>query len=245
LSESFPPDAPPPAPQSDPSPAAPWGVRETLLGILGTALLWLGVAVGMGALALVIDQQSLLFRYSLLFAAEITLVVAPLAFAALTGAGAAALGLQRWSARAFVEGLFVGALLWGFTIAYEALLGWLAPEAAAQMHAEELKQIEVLAGPWPLMALAAVVLAPITEELFFRGFVFAGLRGRLGFAVASGLSAAFFAVSHFMGWSTIPLFMIGLGCATVYERRLTLAAPLAVHAAYNGVSLLAYALTNP
>jgi hypothetical protein len=39
--------------------------------------------------------------------------------------------------------------------------------------------------------------------------------------------------------------MIGLGCAVVYERRLTLAAPLALHAAYNGVSLLAYALTNP
>jgi membrane protease YdiL (CAAX protease family) len=110
------------------------------------------------------------------------------------------------------------------------------------MLAEEQRQMEFLAGPWPLLALTAVFVAPLCEEVFFRGFLFSGLRGRLGFATASGVSAALFALPHRMPWSSVPLFCIGLACASAYERHRTLAGPFAVHAVYNGAALLVYAL---
>ena len=48
-----------------------------------------------------------------------------------------------------------------------------------------------------------VVAAPFSEEIFFRGFIFGGLRRRLSFPVAAVLSAAIFGLFHFTGPGSI------------------------------------------
>ena len=87
---------------------------------------------------------------------------------------------------------------------------------------------------------AVVIAAPIGEEIFFRGFLFGSLRARLGFGRAAAISAAVFGVFHVVPLLIFVMFFVGLGLATLYERRDSLVAPMAAHAMFNiiGYTLL-------
>ena len=100
-----------------------------------------------------------------------------------------------------------------------------------------------LDGPWPLLFVAAVALAPLAEEVFFRAFVFAGLAGRIRPALAATISAALFAASHGMPASAPPLFAVGYACALLYRRERNIWAPIACHAAFNAAALVLRAVS--
>ena len=77
-----------------------------------------------------------------------------------------------------------------------------------------------------------VLAAPLCEEFIFRGLIFGGLRRSMPAAQAIVISAAVFAAVH-PALSMLPVFVVGLCTAWVYERSKTLLAPMLVHAAYN------------
>jgi CAAX protease family protein len=68
--------------------------------------------------------------------------------------------------------------------------------------------------------LAVVVLAPIAEEVFFRGFFFAGLRSRWSLWPSALLSGAIFGLVHAPTGPTaaIPLAGLGVGLAWLYNK---------------------------
>jgi membrane protease YdiL (CAAX protease family) len=80
----------------------------------------------------------------------------------------------------------------------------------------------------------AVVAAPLFEEFIFRGLIFGGLRRSFGVWPATLASAAVFAIVH-PAFSFVPVFVMGVCAAQVYERTRSLLAPMLVHAAYNAV----------
>lgn len=86
--------------------------------------------------------------------------------------------------------------------------------------------------------IAVAVLAPFSEELFFRGFVYAGLKARWGQLKAQIVSAAIFAFFHFQLLLFVPLFVIGLILALLYETRKSLWASYLMHAFNNAIALL-------
>ncbi|MES2319515.1 MAG: type II CAAX endopeptidase family protein [Pseudomonadota bacterium] len=86
------------------------------------------------------------------------------------------------------------------------------------------------------LVLLALVAAPLCEEFIFRGLVFGGLRRSMGLAPAMLMSAALFAIVHPPA-SVLPVFVLGLCAAYVYERSRALLAPVLVHALYNGMLL--------
>lgn len=222
------------------APAAPWGVGGTLLGILATLFLSILTAA---ALTLVLgpadtEAMSAGERYLMISAFELILIVVPIGAAIVTGAGPAALGLTRYRLRGLGEGLLLGGTLVAVSMCYSLSMKWLSPELYERMQTEQQQQLRLLDGPLPLLLLFVLVIAPLGEELFFRGFVFTGLRGRLGFALASGLSAALFALAHVMPLSMPVLFAVGLGTAAMLERHGSLAICLVTHATFNLVSLL-------
>lgn len=225
----------------------PWGVLGALLGLLGSAfavILASAALVGLFALA-GLDRDGVLARYSVLFLFQLLLLVAPLAAVVITGTDGRALGVRGAGTRGMAfESVGMGVLLSALAWLYALTLAWLAPGAYESMLAEQERQLELLAGPPILLVLAAVVLAPVCEEVFFRAFFFAGLRARLDFPIASAISALVFAFVHAMLWSTPPLFMVGLGMALLYERHRNVSAPIVGHAAFNGTELaLAWLLT--
>ncbi|HEX7173160.1 MAG TPA: type II CAAX endopeptidase family protein [Candidatus Limnocylindria bacterium] len=91
----------------------------------------------------------------------------------------------------------------------------------------------------PVMAvLAIVILAPIAEEIFFRGVIFNAFLREGGRRWAFLGSSALFAVIHLSLVAAIPIFLLGLALAWVYDRTNNLLAPIAMHIVVNGASVL-------
>ena len=101
-------------------------------------------------------------------------------------------------------------------------------------------------GPsWETAAVAmALLMAPVCEEILFRGFVFGGLRRRMRFRWAALLSAIPFAALHADPIRLIGLTVIGVMLAGIYERRKTLVASMAAHATVNAVAVIAWLATR-
>ena len=91
-----------------------------------------------------------------------------------------------------------------------------------------------------MTAFLALVLAPITEELFYRGIFYRSLRDRHGVLVGAVVSALLFGASHVVDapWRDVVflqtlMVFTGAGLALIYERRANLVADIAAHTAFN------------
>ncbi len=113
---------------------------------------------------------------------------------------------------------------------------------------EKLGQGELMTAEWVLLFFEAIVLAPVMEELYFRGLIqgwvqsadFAGQAGTWRHAgVAIGLPALLWSASHFGVWpDPIPLFFLGIGLGYLTYRTQNLVPALVVHALFNTVACL-------
>ena len=90
----------------------------------------------------------------------------------------------------------------------------------------------------PLIGVAVVLAAPIAEELFFRGFLYAGLRRRLSVLPSALISGGLFSLAHIDPGLVIPFTMVGMVLAYTYERTGTIYAPIAIHLVFNLFSFL-------
>jgi membrane protease YdiL (CAAX protease family) len=86
-----------------------------------------------------------------------------------------------------------------------------------------------------LSLLTSVVLAPIFEEIAFRGFLFQGLKSKTGILMAAVISSILFAVVHtqydFWGW--ISVGTMGLAACYLTHRTGSLKTAIAFHAIGN------------
>jgi membrane protease YdiL (CAAX protease family) len=98
-------------------------------------------------------------------------------------------------------------------------------------------------NPSVLIAVLAVVmivgLAPVAEELFFRGFLFAGLRTRWSLWPAALTSGLIFGLVHApTGITTVvPLAALGLALCWLYDRTGSLWPCVIAHMINNGLAL--------
>jgi membrane protease YdiL (CAAX protease family) len=125
--------------------------------------------------------------------------------------------------------------------AVEELYHWLWDLSyTAQVHPliRELSE-EATASDFWLVAMLAGAIAPLTEEIFFRGFLQGALaqlfRSRW---VAIIGTAAIFSVFH-MTLENIPaLFFLGVVLGYAYEKSGSLYRPMAIHLVFNALSIL-------
>ena len=96
-----------------------------------------------------------------------------------------------------------------------------------------------------LTVVYAIVIAPIGEELFFRGVLFRALRDRHGFWVGAVGSSIGFGLIHFIPGSAIDaallmtvMFFTGIALCFIYERRRTIVAPIAAHVTFNVIGIV-------
>jgi membrane protease YdiL (CAAX protease family) len=95
-----------------------------------------------------------------------------------------------------------------------------------------------------MVSLLAIVIAPITEEIFYRGFLFGGLatvfgtKGTTRGVVVGGLlSGLIFALAHLDVGSIIPFTIIGVVFAFVYHRSQSLFAAVGAHVMFNAIAI--------
>jgi membrane protease YdiL (CAAX protease family) len=90
------------------------------------------------------------------------------------------------------------------------------------------------------VAVLVSVVAPIAEELFFRGFLFGALRGVVPWVVAAIVSGACFGLVHAGGTDAVflvPLGVLGFVLCVLYRRTGSLLPGMGVHAFNNALAL--------
>lgn len=88
--------------------------------------------------------------------------------------------------------------------------------------------------PWSSM-FVLVMVAPITEELMFRGLMLRGFLTRFSIGKAFLLSALLFAATHLNPWQFLSAFGLGILFAWWYARTRSLIPSLIGHALVNGM----------
>ncbi|HYL16093.1 MAG TPA: type II CAAX endopeptidase family protein [Terriglobales bacterium] len=100
-----------------------------------------------------------------------------------------------------------------------------------------------------IMSIFAVTVAPLMEELFFRGFLYPVLARRLGVVSGVALTSAAFAILHGAqlkySWAVLIIFLVGVALTTVRAITRSVAASFLLHVGYNGtLSLLMFVVTG-
>ncbi|MGP0019133.1 MAG: lysostaphin resistance A-like protein [Candidatus Sulfotelmatobacter sp.] len=94
-----------------------------------------------------------------------------------------------------------------------------------------------------LLAIIAVSIGPLMEELFFRGFLYPVLARRTGVAWGIALTALPFGLVHLpqYGWAwgaALVIFLVGVICGAVRAATRSVAASFLVHVGFNGTQML-------
>lgn len=89
------------------------------------------------------------------------------------------------------------------------------------------------------------ILAPLVEEIFFRGFLFQGFRARYGWGRGLLLSSAIFGAAHLDPVALIPTFILGCLLAYLYQRSNSIWPGVFFHVFINSLGLCtAYLVTQ-
>jgi len=131
----------------------------------------------------------------------------------------------------------------GFYIAFT--IGWAIVVSLLELSAEQEDVTQSFgsdtgAGGLILAGVLIVLVAPLVEEGFFRGFVFGGFRSRFAFWPAALLSGFIFGAIHFTGPDSIgivpQLAAFGVALAWVYEKTRSLWHCVFLHVLNNAVA---------
>lgn len=178
----------------------------------------------LGGIALLISTQLALLLVAWLF------VLLPRALDALPSLPGADPG------RALRAGFGWGLVAWlGATMASAGVV-LVLEQLGVEPEPQTAERAIALLEPW-LVIVAVVFLAPIAEEIFFRGIVFNAWLREGGRRRAYLGSSVLFAVIHISLVALVPIFLLGLALAWIYRRTGSLLAPIAMHATVNGISV--------
>jgi membrane protease YdiL (CAAX protease family) len=89
-----------------------------------------------------------------------------------------------------------------------------------------------------MLGLSGIILAPISEELVFRGAIYRFFKSSFSPRLAIILSALLFAAIHSNLLSLIPLFFLGIFLAIAYEKSGNILVPIIFHAIFNTVNVI-------
>jgi uncharacterized protein len=216
-------------------PYSNWGPGVAVLGVvlaLGT-----GVVLAIPAAAVGSEPDGDLNTLGNVLAqlgGALAFVMVPMAIAAQRGAEGVGEILSRLGVRRFD----LSALKW-MAAAVGAYLLFAAVYSLLIVQPEQ-EDIAEAFGSVPIQVLLIAIVAPISEELCFRGFLFGGLREKLPRLAAALLSGLIFGALHaFTGITAVPpLIVFGLILALLYERTGSIVPAILLHMLNNSVALL-------
>lgn len=183
-----------------------------------------------------------LFRKLFLPAAVNVAVALALLPAASRGTRKPSLSRSRLLAAGALSGLVVFAAETTYGFAAAAVYGVLDVQMPKQAIVEEVRAAAGL--DLVTASVAALVFAPVAEEIFFRGVMLPAFARVTSPARALLLQALCFGAIHFVhdlsAWPlAIALAIVGWSAGWLYLRTGSLVAPIAMHSAFNVINLVA------
>lgn len=224
----------PTPPHNTPAPVS-WSANDTWLG-LGVLLLL--VAVYFFVIAQFGSSQSLgvfvvaTFEFILLIPIAIVFLMRKVSWRAL--------GLRAFNPRALTLGCGMLIGVYVLVIINNLIMMALGVVTQADVISDLLGEID---SPY-LFAFVTAIVAPITEELFFRGFLFKGLREKYGWVNALMFSSIIFALFHGQLATLIPTFLLGALFAYMFHRTESVYPGMLLHFAVNALGVLVLLLAN-
>ncbi len=152
------------------------------------------------------------------------------------------LGL-RWSGWRWVFLIAPGAVgfMWALFEGLRALgyMKWMESLGVETVQ-ETVKLLQESQDPLVLglMVVAAVIAAPLCEEIVFRGYFYPVLKKFGGAWPAAVCSSLVFAAAHGSLAALLPLFLFGGLLVFIYEKSGSIWAPIAVHFCFNSVTVI-------
>jgi membrane protease YdiL (CAAX protease family) len=218
--------------------SVPWTIRDVWLGSIALVL-WI---VGVYAATFLIRTYSVGLDPGLFIGITELALLVPVWWLAVRkyGVGWDTLGFHRFDAGSLGVGcglMLISLLINAVYSAFLAVFGLRAQVDLVPIFAE-------LSSPWWLL-LAGIVVAPVVEELFFRGFVYAGLAERYSWRKAAVTSSALFALIHLQLMAILPIFILGYIFSYLYRRSGSIWPAVLMHVSTNALGLgAAYLLSR-
>lgn len=178
-------------------------------------------------IAVAVVQSAATIAFVVLFARAWVGPVRPSTFGLRRTRWLPALG---WAALVYV-------VFWLCAAVYGVLIGP-GPQQDLVTDLKDERSVVVLVG----FALMVGFLAPIAEELFFRGFLYGVLRERLGVGWAAAIAGTVFGVVHVAGTPVRTLgilIVLGVGLCIVYQKTNSLLPGMALHSLHNAIAFSA------
>jgi membrane protease YdiL (CAAX protease family) len=212
-------------PPTPPKPAA-WTATDAWLGLGLLILLVAGFVLTLSRLTM---TRTLGLFYLSTFEFILLIPIAVILF--WRKASWAELGLRRFDRNSLFVGFGLLAVVYIITILNNILMLYLGVITQADVVFEFLGEID---SPL-LFAFVTAFIAPVTEELFFRGFLFKGLREKYGWVNALMFSSIIFALFHGQVATLLPTFLLGALFAYLYQRTGSVYPGMILHFAVNSL----------
>ena len=149
-------------------------------------------------------------------------------------------GWLQWKIKPIKEGVLKSISGWLMIMPLVLLIGWLMNEIIGDQGGSNplldlvLNSDEII--PLLLLLITTVVLAPIFEELVFRGVLLPVLVSKVGKTSGVLLSALIFALAHLSVGELPPLFVLGVGLGLMRLSSGRLFPCALMHSLWNGVT---------
>jgi membrane protease YdiL (CAAX protease family) len=88
------------------------------------------------------------------------------------------------------------------------------------------------------LAATAIVVAPLAEEMLFRGILYPAIKNRGYPGAAMWISAFLFALMHANVMIFLPLLALAILLTLLYEKTNNLMAPIAAHSLFNALNFI-------
>lgn len=214
---------------------APWSTKELWGGFLLAMLLYLVGSLGGGFLIKQMGWQNTPWLGPILAPIQLMMIVPPLIIMRRYASPWALLGLNRFHGLmlvqvAFMLGIsFCSMMIWGLIL---LPFGIQAQEPIVPLFGDGV-------NGFISVFVVAAIMAPIVEEIVFRGFLYGGLAKRYHPAIAVAVSGAIFGGIHLQLFAFPILFLLGVLLALLYKFTGSLWAPILMHFCINAIAVMA------
>lgn len=159
----------------------------------------------------------------------------------LKGASCWELGLKSARREDLIKyGLLGGVLIMALVVALGMLIDLWQPQIAPQVFEEMLRSVDGKTG-FIIMFIMGAVMAPFSEELYYRGMIYPVMRRYLGPIGGALLAGLIFGAAHWDFWRTLPLAVGGALLCYLYEKTGSIWVSMLAHGVWNGImSIIVY-----
>ncbi len=131
-------------------------------------------------------------------------------------------------------GLGGGLLLLVVIFAFTLPINYLQPKLEPQLYEEMLRTITGKSD-FAFLLIIGSILAPFSEELFYRGMIYPVLRKKIGVIPGMIVAGIIFGMVHWDLWRAIPLSVGGIILCYIYEKTDSIFVTTIAHGLWNAI----------